>query len=62
MDVYIVRKSYYNYCDVFDEDDSFWLDENKALERALEVEIQYESEGKSSEQYWVNVNKVKTSD
>lgn len=62
MDVYIITKSYYNYCDVFEEHESFWLDENKAQERALEVEIQYEIEGKSSEQYWVNVDKVKTSD
>jgi len=58
MKFYVVFEHWYNYCDQWDVAESYWLSEEKAIERVIELE----SKTKISENYWVDYESIQTED
>lgn len=53
MKIYIVVEQYYDYCDFWETEESYWLSEEDAIFRLISIEEDYKSEGKNLEQYSV---------
>ena len=58
MKVYAVTKHCYDYCNEWTGVDSYFLDENKALDRQLQLELEYEEGCKDENREWISIQTI----
>lgn len=58
MKAYAVKVYYYDYCEVWENIDSFYLNQYKAMEREMEIQLEYESRGAEPDKEWVDITEI----
>lgn len=58
MKIYIVIEQYYDYCNQWETEESYWMSEGDAIFRQLVIEEDYKSKGKNPDQYYVCIKQV----
>lgn len=62
MKLYVVVKTYYNYADSWEVPLHYYLSEDNAYEKLIELEEELRKSNQNPETQWLNVEEVNTED
>lgn len=62
MKLYVIIKTFYNYADTWDVPLHYYISEEKAYEKLIELEEELRKTNPNFETEWLNVEEVNTED